>query len=154
MPDRHTFTAPIEAAERGGAYVTIPFDVEQAFGRKRLPISATFDGEPYRGTLVRMGGPEHLLIVRKDIRAKLGKQPGDTVTVTLEEDLEPRLVEVPQDLQAALDANPEAAAFFDKLAYTYRKEYVSWIANTKSPETRARRIGQTLERLRAGQKSR
>jgi uncharacterized protein YdeI (YjbR/CyaY-like superfamily) len=45
------FTARIEDAGRGGAFVSIPFDVEEAFGKKRVPIKATIDGEPYRGTL-------------------------------------------------------------------------------------------------------
>lgn len=68
-----------------GAYVEIPFDVKEAFGKGRVPVRATFDGEPYDGSLVRMGTPCHILGVRKDIRARLGKQPGDTVRVTLTE---------------------------------------------------------------------
>lgn len=37
------------------------------------------------GSLVRMGTPCHILGLRKDIRAKIGKQPGDAVVVTVEE---------------------------------------------------------------------
>lgn len=66
-----------------GAYVEIPFDVKTEFGKGRVPVSATFDGEPYEGSIVRMGTPCHILGIRKDIRAKIGKQPGDTVEVTL-----------------------------------------------------------------------
>ncbi len=68
-----------------GAYVEIPFDVNSEFGKGRVPVHATFDGEPYDGSLVRMGTPCHILGVRKDIRAKIGKQPGDTVFVTVKE---------------------------------------------------------------------
>ncbi len=68
-----------------GAYIEIPFDVKAEFGKGRVPVKATFDGEPYEGSLVRMGTPCHILGVRKDIRAKIGKQPGDIVKVTLEE---------------------------------------------------------------------
>lgn len=67
------------------AYVEIPFDVKEEFGKGRVPVSATFDGEPYDGNLVRMKTPCHILGIRKDIRAKIGKQPGDTVHVTLVE---------------------------------------------------------------------
>ena len=68
-----------------GAYVEIPFDVKEAFGRGRVPVHATFDGEPYDGQLVRMGTPCHIIGIRKDIRAKINKQPGDTIHVTLHE---------------------------------------------------------------------
>lgn len=68
-----------------GAYVEIPFDVRQVFGRGRVKVHATFDGAPYDGSLVRMGTPGHILGLRKDIRAKIGKQPGDTVHVTVRE---------------------------------------------------------------------
>ena len=68
-----------------GAYVEIPFDVKEAFGRGRVPVHATFDGEPYDGSLVRMGTPCHILGVRKEIRQKIGKQPGDVVHVTIKE---------------------------------------------------------------------
>ena len=68
-----------------GAYIEIPFDVRQVFGRGRVPVHATFDGVPYDGQLVRMGTPGHIIGVRKDIRAQIGKQPGDLVRVTLTE---------------------------------------------------------------------
>lgn len=68
-----------------GAYVEIPFDVQAAFGKGRVKVLATFDGVPYNGSLVRMGTLGHIIGVRKDIRAKIGKQPGDTVHVTVQE---------------------------------------------------------------------
>lgn len=68
-----------------GAYVEIPFDVKAVYGKGRVPVHATFDGEPYDGSLVRMGTPCHILGIRKQIRALIGKQPGDTVHVTIEE---------------------------------------------------------------------
>lgn len=68
-----------------GAYVEIPFDVKAEFGKGRVPVCAKFDGEPYEGSLVRMGTPCHILGLRKDIRAMIGKQPGDVVHVELEE---------------------------------------------------------------------
>jgi len=68
-----------------GAYVEIPFDVKDTFGKGRVPVHATFDSEPYDGQLVRMGTPCHIIGIRKDIRAKIGKQPGDTVWVTIQE---------------------------------------------------------------------
>lgn len=82
----YEFEAVIQKVEGiDGAYIEIPFDVKQEFGKGRVPVTATFDGEPYEGSLVRMNTPGHILGIRKDIRAKIGKQPGDAVKVTLEE---------------------------------------------------------------------
>ncbi|MDH6303678.1 hypothetical protein M2459_000010 [Parabacteroides sp. PF5-5] len=67
------------------AYVEIPFDVNATFGKGRVPVDATFDGVPYQGSLVRMGTPGHIIGIRKDIRKQIGKQPGDTVSVTIKE---------------------------------------------------------------------
>jgi len=75
----------IKNPDMDAAYVEIPFDVKQEFGKARVPVSATFDGEAYDGQLVKMGTPCHILGIRKDIRARIGKQDGDTVHVTLEE---------------------------------------------------------------------
>lgn len=68
-----------------GAYIEIPFDVRAEFGKGRVAVNATFDGEPYEGSLVKMKTPCHIIGIRKDIRAKIGKQPGDTVNVTIKE---------------------------------------------------------------------
>lgn len=68
-----------------GAYVEIPFDVKQEFGKGRVPVFATFDGVEYSGSLVRMKTPCHIIGVRKDIRAQIGKVPGDMVHVTIRE---------------------------------------------------------------------
>jgi hypothetical protein len=68
-----------------GAYIEIPFDVKEEFGKGRVAVTATFDGELYEGSLVKMKTPCHIIGIRKEIRAKIGKQPGDTVHVTIRE---------------------------------------------------------------------
>jgi len=68
-----------------GAYIEFPFDVRTEFGKGRVKVHATFDGEPYDGSLVRMKTPCHILGIQKAIRAKIGKQAGDTVKVTVKE---------------------------------------------------------------------
>ncbi len=75
----------IKVPDIDAAYIEIPFDVKAEFGKSRVPVHATFDGEPYDGSLVRMKTPCHIIGIRKDIRAKIGKQPGDTVKVTIRE---------------------------------------------------------------------
>lgn len=68
-----------------GAYVEIPFDVKKEFGKGRVKVHAVFDTAEYDGSIVRMGTPCHILGLRKDIRTAIGKQPGDTVHVTITE---------------------------------------------------------------------
>ena len=68
-----------------GAYIEFPYDVRAAFGKGRVKVHAEFDGEPYDGSLVRMGTACHIIGLRKEIRKKIGKQPGDTVTVKIQE---------------------------------------------------------------------
>lgn len=82
----YTFDAVIrKVPDIDGAYVEFPCDVRQEFGRGRVKVRALFDGVPYDGSLVRMGTPGHIIGLRKDIRAQIGKQPGDTVWVSIQE---------------------------------------------------------------------
>ena len=74
---------PVEDID--GAYVEFPWDVRAEFGRGRVSVHAVFDGVPYDGSLVRMGTPGHIIGVRKDIRSRIGKGPGDTVHVVVQE---------------------------------------------------------------------
>lgn len=85
-PKTYEFTAVLQKVpDIAGAYVEFPYDVREEFGRGRVKVHATFDGVPYDGSLVRMGTPGHIIGVRKDIRAAIAKQPGDTVAVTIRE---------------------------------------------------------------------
>jgi hypothetical protein len=152
MSKKHTFTSTILGAGGGGAYVPIPFDVEEAFGKKRVPVQAMINGEPYRGTLVRMGEPYHILIVLKGIRQKIGRDIGDEVEVVLEEDTRPRVVEVPRDLKEALAKVPAAKEAFEKMSYTHQKEYVNAILEAKHASTRIDRIAKTIEMLKKSKK--
>jgi len=154
MPPSHTFHAVIEDAGGGGAFVSVPFDVEKAFGKKRVKVLATLDGVPYRGSLVRMGSECHLLPVLKEIREQIGKTIGDEIEVTVEEDVQPRVVNIPDDLKAALAADPAAYTFFEKLAYSHQRDYVQWVEEAKRPETRQTRIQRTLELLQQGKRER
>jgi hypothetical protein len=154
MSEKHTFRAVIENAGGGGAFVRIPFDVEQVFGKKRVKVKATINGEPYRGTLVQMGEPCHILIVLKEIREKIGKTFGDQVEVTVEEDTEPRVVEIPPELAQALKQEPEVEAVFLRMAYSHQREYVRWIGEAKRAETRQKRAAEAIEILKRGGKLR
>lgn len=84
----YSFSAPIEKVEGiDGAFVRVPLDLPRVFGAGRIKVHATFDGVPYDGSVVTFkredGGRDHVLGIRKDIRAAIGKVPGENVEVTL-----------------------------------------------------------------------
>jgi len=130
------------------AFVEFPYDAEQEFGTKgQVKVFATFDGYEYRGSLAKMGHPCHRLGLTKQVRAAIGKQPGDTVHIVLNKDEEPRVVEIPGDFGKLLDQNPSVKAYFEGLSYTHQKEYVRWINEAKKAETRERRLQKAIEML-------
>jgi hypothetical protein len=142
-----TFEAAIVVNDGGGAWVEVPGEVVAALGGGgRIPVVASFDGVGYRGSIASMGGCMALGVL-KSIRSELGKGDGDAVTVTVERDTGERVVEVPEDLAAAL-AEAGLREAFDGLSYSHRREHVNAINDAKKAETRARRIAKALEMLK------
>jgi hypothetical protein len=74
-----------------GAYIEFPYDLEKEFGKRRMKVHATFDNEPYDGSIVNMGvkNPDgsicYIIGIRKDIRQKINKRVGDKIKVTVKE---------------------------------------------------------------------
>lgn len=109
----------------------------------------TANGRTWRASVASMGG-EYLIGLSKQARADAGLEIGDVVTLTVAADEAPREVEVPPALAAALAADPVAAAAYERLAFTHRKEFARWVEEAKREETRDRRVAQALEMLREG----
>jgi hypothetical protein len=144
----YTFEAEIQSGDGGGAYIIFPFDVQKEFGvRGRVPVTTTIDGEPYRGSLIKYGSPEHMLPVLKDVRAKIGKSVGDTVAISLKLDTTERTIDIAADFKKALKV-AKIEADFEKMSFTHRKEYNIWIESAKKPETRATRIEKAVVMIR------
>src|ERR1700730_15765603 len=140
----YNFKAKIQAGDGGGAYVLFPYDTAKEFGTKgKVPISATFDGVPYAGSLIKYGNPLHMLGLLKAIREKIGKGPGDTVEVVLWKDEALRTVDVPAQFESLMKREG-LLPVFNKLRYTHRKEYCRWITDAKKEETRLRRLAKAL----------
>ena len=89
MEKIYKYDAVIQSADNGGAYVIFPYDIRAEFGKGRIKVHATFDGELYDGSIVNMGVRNddgsvcYIIGIRKYIRAKIGKQPGDIVNVSI-----------------------------------------------------------------------
>lgn len=150
---QYKFKATIEPAGNGGACVLFPYDAEKEFGKRgQIPVSAVFDGVPYKGTMIRYGRPQHMVPVLKSIREKIGKGPGDTIEVLIERDDAVRTVAVPAPF-AKLMKKEGVLESFGTLSYTHRKEYCRWISEARREETRANRMTRAVEMLRAGVKT-
>ena len=89
----YEYSAMIKSSDigKGGAYVLFPYNIREEFGKGRVKVHAAFDGESYDGSIVNMGVKNvdgsvcYIIGILKDIRARIAKQPGDTVQVTVRE---------------------------------------------------------------------
>lgn len=130
-----------------GVVVELPFDVRAAFGQARPPVRGTIQSVPFRSTVAVYGGRSYLGF-RRELREAAGVGAGDTVTIEVDRDDEPREVTVPADLAAALAEDAIAQEAWDRLSFTHRREYVEAIEGAKREETRRRRLEGALEALR------
>jgi hypothetical protein len=129
--------------------LVVPPEVVAALGStKRPPVVVSLRGYSYRSTVAVMGGV-FMLPLSKANREAAGVKGGDPVEVTVELDLAPRTVELPDDLSVALDGAPGARAVFDATAPSMRREYVRQVESAKAAETRARRIASIVAKLAA-----
>lgn len=145
MAEKFTTTL-LQAEDSNATGISVPPDVIAALGKgKKPPVKVTLNGYTYR-TTVAAYGDVFMLPVAKEHRDAAGLKAGDQVEVTLELDTEPRTIEVPADLKAAL-SKAGALEAFEGLSYTRRKEAVRQVQDAKTQETRDRRIAKIVTEL-------
>lgn len=144
------FTATIELGGKTATGIVVPPEVVTALGGgKRPPVRVTFSGYTYRTTVAQRGG-RFLIPVSAEVRQRAGVAAGDRVEVELALDTAPRELTVPADLAAALDREPAARQFFDRLSYSNRQWHVLQVEGAKTAGTRQRRIEKSVGMLRDG----
>jgi hypothetical protein len=148
------FDARVAEGPRAHGVIAVPFDPDQAWGAKaRHPVGGTVNGRYVRGTITPEDSGWAFTLSPMWMR-DAGVAAGEDVTVELEPE-GPQRNDLADDIAAALEANPAAAAFFDTLAQFYRKAYLTWIDGTKRrPDLRAARISEVVDLLAAGVKQR
>jgi hypothetical protein len=148
------FGAHVAPGPGGRAVIAVPFDPDQAWGAKaEHPVGGTINGRQVRGTIALGSGGWAFTVTPLWMR-DTGVAVGDDVIVELAPE-GPQRGDLADDIAAALEANPAAAAFFDTLAQFYRKAYLRWIdATTRRPDLRAARIAEVVDLLAAGIKQR
>ena len=151
MPKKE-FTSKLERFEGSGTwtYADVPFDVERVFGKKgQVKVKGTVNGVAFLSSLMPHGDGTHFLVVNRSTRDSAKVKEGARVRIVLEVDPEPRLIQAPPDLERALAKNKSAAASWEKLAPSHKKEYVLWITEAKKEETRQRRIEKAVAKIAA-----
>ena len=151
MPPRTVTCTSTLVGEGGEYYFIVPVDFQAAFGRHRPPVRVTIRGHTFRTTPARYGSDYYLVLNRAN-REATGMDRGDRARLRIELDMEPRVVEPPEDLARTLGGAPEAKAVYEKLSFSHQKAYADWVAEAKRPETRLRRADESVERLLAGRK--
>jgi len=133
-----------------GTYILVPRELNTRLGLKGRPkVQAVIAGHPYRGSLMPMGDGTFCLGVLKAIQQSAGVARGDTVTVDIQLDTAPRVIEPPADLARLLARDKKAASGWEKLSYTDKREMARSLEEAKKPETRERRLAAALEKLRS-----
>ena len=149
----------VDAGNR--AVIAVPFDPDESWGAKAFhpvggtiqPVAGTSCGRRLRGRLTA-DGDQWVFTINPMWMRDTGVAVGDEVIVEFEPE-GPQRGDLAGDIASALEANPEAAAFFDTLAQFYRKAYLRWIdATTRRPDVRAERIAEVVDLLAAGIKER
>lgn len=132
------------------AGIEVPADVIEALGPQARPlITVTINGHSWRSRLALMRG-ERLVGISAANRAASGIGMGDVIEVDLELDREPRVVDEPPDLAAALDSDLDARAAFDGLPFGLKRKRITEIEDAKSPQVRQRRIEKLIAQVKAG----
>jgi hypothetical protein len=132
-------------------FIVLPFNPNELWGVKaRHYITGSVNGYGVRGSL-GSDGKQYFLPLGAVWRRDSGLEAGATVDVFLSPE-GPQSEGLSPDVVSALDAEPQAKAFFESLATFYRNTYIKWIESAKRPETRAARIKEMIELLNAGKK--
>ena len=128
--------------------IQLPFNPNEVWGKKqRHYVTGSVNGHTIRGLLESDGISYYLLLGaawRRDDMIDMNALV--TVELTPEGPQQDNLAE---DIVSALSSDPEARAFFESLATFYRKNYIRWIESAKRPETRAARISEMIQLLKA-----
>lgn len=133
-----------------GTFIRVPRELNAKLGLQGRPkVRALLAGHPYRGSLMPVGDGTFALGVLKAIQESARVTRGDRITVELELDTAPRVIQPPPEIARVLARDRKAAAAWDTMSYTNKRELASGITEAKRPETRERRVAMAIARLRA-----
>lgn len=142
------FDAELRLNGKTATGIPVPDSVLEGLGGGRRPqVRVTLNGHSFQTSLGTMSG-QVLIPVSAVIRSAAGIEAGDRMDVEIELATAPAPVVVPDDLQLALDDEPDAREFFAGLTASQKRGYTEWVEQAKKAETRQRRLEQTVDALR------
>jgi hypothetical protein len=143
-----TFRTRVLQARVNATGLPVPAEALDELGAgKRPAVVVTVAGYVYRTAVGTMGG-QQLLPLSAAHRAASGIAADDEVEVTIELDTAPREAVLPEEVAAALAAEPALAAAFAGLSSSRQRALVDPIGEARTDETRARRVAKALAALR------
>ena len=149
MTDQRFETIIAKSGSR--VFIPIPFNPNEVWGvKQRHHIRGSVNEHQVRGSL-GSDGEQYFLPLGAAWRRDCGLDAGDAVEVTLSPE-GPQSETLATDVAEALEAEPQAKAFFESLATFYRNTYIKWIESAKRPETRMAHIREMIQLLKAGKK--
>jgi len=156
--ERATFAATLftpESTEKigSGILLALPQDVSAKLPTRGMTlVEGTINGAPFQAVLEPDGQGSHWFKVSEAIRAAANAGVGDTVTLEIAQTKDWPEPKIPQDLQNALAASPEADALWQDITPMARWDWIRWIGATRSPQTRQRRVSVAVDKLRTGKR--
>src|SRR4051794_32342775 len=144
------FHATVDLYGKTATGIRVPDEIVEGLGGgKRAAVKVTINGYTYRSSIASMDG-RMLLPVSAEVRERARVAAGDLLTVDIELDTQPRVIDVPEDLRVALVADSDAQRYFDGLTYSNKRRVVDPLAAAKTAETRQRRLDKTIATLHEG----
>jgi len=145
---RTTLAAGRKTPYKSWTFLIVPAELAKKWGAGQIQIRGTISGTAFRGTASRGEGVLRMPVPH-DLRDQAGVDCGDTVSVRLELDPDPRPVNLPEELRSVFDADPETAALYEELPPSHRRAWAAYVSEAKRPETRVRRAKSAPRGIRA-----
>ena len=138
-----------QGEKTGWTYIEIPFEfADKIFPGKKtsFTVKGKLDEHPIKAVaLLPMGGGDFILPLNAELRKKIGKRNGYSLTVSLELDKSP--FKFNQDFMDCLNDEPKALAHFNTMPMSHQKYYSKWIDTAKTLETKSKRIVMAVKAL-------
>jgi hypothetical protein len=135
----------LQTPEKGWSGLAIPSEFLGVRGR--VWLRGALEGHAFWVSAQPMGDGNHWVAVNRQMRAEMGLVGDEEVEAIFSQVEGPPPLAVPEELQRALDARPEARELFERMSHNHRKEYINWVSEAKRQETRARRAGEAMDRI-------
>ncbi|GAB2617866.1 hypothetical protein GCM10027035_12550 [Emticicia sediminis] len=132
-------------------YVDFPENAFEVFGKRgHIKVKGFINNQPFKSNLFPTGNGHHIITIPLKLQKQLGIKLHQEIGLSIEEDFEEVIVEMPIELQEALDFDEEMAELFNKLSPANQKYQKMWVNSGKHTETRISRVVKIFERLRKG----